>query len=300
MSLSMPVHVYAAATAKISVMVLDEEGQSIKNADVKVHFTSGEYTLEGKTDNQGTISLTGYSGEGRIGGEINKNGYYYSTFHYDYHPFSKKFGRWEPWDKHITVVLRPIGNPVPMYVRNRWFSVPMLGQEIGFDLMKADWVIPYGQGVTPDFIVRTEREINGEEIDATLTITFSNKHDGIQVIKEDHGIFDLGSWYRLPRTAPEDGYQSEFTGRRYRGPKGYVRGDDTNNFIFRVRTEVDENGRIIKALYGKIRGDIEFAPLEDHAGSFRMHYYINPDGTRNLEFDPERNLFPKGRGEAQP
>ena len=36
----------------------------------------------------------------------------------------------------------------------------------------------------------------------------------------------------------------------------------------------------MKAWYGKIYGDF-----------FDMVYYLNPDGTRNVEFDPKRNLF---------
>lgn len=34
-----------------------------------------------------------------------------------------------------------------------------------------------------------------------------------------------------------------------------------------------------------------------------MHYYLNPDDTKNLEYDPEKNLFkslPSGEGVALP
>jgi len=43
---------------------------------------------------------------------------------------------------------------------------------------------------------------------------------------------------------------------------------------------LDKDGKVVKALYGKIYGDF-----------FDMVYYLNPDGTRNIEYDPKRNLF---------
>jgi hypothetical protein len=237
-----------------------------------------------------------------VGGGAKKEGYYSSSFHHAYHPFSKKFGRWEPWDKHITVVLRPIGNPVPMYVRNRFFEIPKNGEEIGFDLMKADWVIPYGQGVVADWIVRIDRRyVSMSDFDAMLTVTFSNKSDGIQLVKEERGYFGEGSWFQLPRLAPETGYKSKLVKKiSLTDPRFFPGESDDNNYIFRVRTKLDEEGKIVEAMYGKILGDMNFAALAGENGGIRMHYYLNPDGTRNLEFDPERNLFPKGRGEAQP
>jgi hypothetical protein len=292
------------AEAKVTVRVVDEEGRPVEDAQITMCFFGGcrdKDIFRELTDSKGFFTESALSSDGRVGGSVKKKGYYSSSFHYAFTPFNKKFDRWQPWNKHLTVVLRQIGNPVPMYVRNRWFSVPMLGEGVGFDLMKADWVIPYGQGVTADFIIKTERKITEDERDSKLTITFSNEHDGIQLIKEDRGIFNLGSRYRLPRTAPEDEYLPQYVVHRYTGPKwGIISRDETNNFIFRVRTEVDDEGRIVKALYGKILGDFRFAPLEGNAGDFLMHYYLNPDGTRNLEFDTERNLFPKGRGEALP
>ena len=55
-------------------------------------------------------------------------------------------------------------------------------------------------------------------------------------------------------------------------------------------------------MYGKIRNDIEFAPRSKIV-KIKMHYYLNPDYTRNLEFDPKRNLFtnlPKFEKVGQP
>jgi hypothetical protein len=67
---------------------------------------------------------------------------------------------------------------------------------------------------------------------------------------------------------------------------------EDQNYFFRVRTVLDEQGRIKSALYGKISGDIKFGVNR----VIRFNYYLNPTSLdRNLEFDPKRNLFTRLR-----
>ena len=55
------------------------------------------------------------------------------------------------------------------------------------------------------------------------------------------------------------------------------------NYFFRVRTVLDENGKVKSALYGKIYGDF-----------MHFSYYLNPTpNDRNVEFDPKQNLLKK-------
>jgi len=61
------------------------------------------------------------------------------------------------------------------------------------------------------------------------------------------------------------------------------------NYLLRVRSVADKNGNVVKANYGKIEGD--FRVYKKGAANFT--YFFNPDGTRNLEEDPDRNLFQK-------
>ncbi|WP_432823270.1 hypothetical protein [Trichloromonas sp.] len=281
----------AFGVININVKVIDESGKQLKDAKLRVRFSGGEMPVIRNTDDKGNCSITSSSNDGVVVGTAIKDGYYDSTFHHDF--YAQKLGVWQPWGKKLTVVMRPIVNPVPMYVRNASFNVPVTEEEVGFDLEKADWVIPYGQGTHSDFIFNVERRFdNVDNFDAKMTLTFSNAHDGIQVFKDDGGgDFNVGSWFRLSRMAPESGYQSNLERRRSRG--SYGRYDDKNeaednNFIFRVRSEVDETGNLKRAMYGKIRGDIRFSTGVLKVG---MHYYLNSDYTSNLEFDPKRNLF---------
>ena len=46
-------------------------------------------------------------------------------------------------------------------------------------------------------------------------------------------------------------------------------------------------------MYGKILGDIGFDPAFQKTIDLRFTYYLNPDYTRNLEYDRTKNLFDK-------
>ncbi len=296
----------ASDLAKVTFRVIDEEGKIVEGAHVRIRFQGGTLDRDaatGITNSEGIFSATGPSKDGQIAGGVRKDGYYISSFRYFFS--MTKLGQWLPWDKEMTVVLRQKVNPVPMYVRNSYFEIPAHGREIGFDLMKADWVIPYGQGVKSDFIMRVDREYkNVDNFDATLTLTFTNKYDGIQTIKDNRGgIYSVGSEYQLPRTAPATEYQTKLVIRISEGMYGeHTDISADNNYLFRVRSEVDEEGKLKRAMYGKILGEIKFAALSKN-GEIGMHYYLNPDYTRNLEYDPKKNLFkslPSGEGVALP
>lgn len=199
-------------------------------------------------------------------------------------------GKWQPWNPTIQFVLKPIGVRVPMYAKKEWsLAIPEDNKPIGYDLELGDWVAPYGKGITPDFIFTLERKATNitQAFDATLALTFHDDGDGIQSVMSDSG----GSSLRIPRTAPEDGYETKLTKRIYRETDAtpIVTDTQTNqNYFFRVRTKKDDNGNIVSALYGKICDDIEFWPN----GKMRFQYYLNSKlNSRATEFDPKQNLF---------
>ncbi|GAB7025024.1 hypothetical protein [Geotalea toluenoxydans] len=290
-----PENSQALTLAKLILNVVDEKNQPVEGADIEICFVGGctsDDVKNYKTDENGTCKVSGLSKDGQISAGITKKDYYSTLFHQDY--YISKLGMWQPWNKEYTVVLRPKINPVPMYVREKWITIPVVGKEIGFDLVKFDWVIPYGQGVTSDFIFRVDRQYKDvDNFDAIMTLTFSNESDGIQLLKEDTGgDFNVGSRFRLPRNAPETGYVRKLAKRKTRG--GGVFYDDAyedSNYFFRVRSEKDEKGNLTRAMYGKIKGDIKIDPRSTETGDIHLFYYLNPDYTRNLEFDPDKNLF---------
>lgn len=100
----------------------------------------------------------------------------------------------------------------------------------------------------------------------------------------------------LPREAPKSGYEPKLDMKIARAAEGAAietGAREDQNYFFRVRTVLDSNGKVVRALYGKIHGNIECDPLNSERGLLRFTYYLNPTSLdRNLEFDPKRNLFP--------
>lgn len=283
--------------AKISIKVVDEKGNPMEAVNAGISFGEPDgkgqqkvVTEKGMTGPDGIFSASRKT-INQIAYGAEKQGYYKSYGRYDF--LSHAEGRWLPWNPEMTLVLRKIENPVPMYARDthmKIITLPVANKSIGFDLIEYDWVAPYGKGKHQDFLFKlTGKYVNDYEFDAKLEISFPNKFDGIQLVKEDRS---QGSMLKLPRFAPETGYQSKLTKSKSRSPGNPLKQDsqDDNNYIFRIRSE-ERNGKLIRAMYGKIQGDIVFDVEKSGNASIIMKYYLNPDYTRNLEFDINRNLF---------
>lgn len=291
------------STAKATIIVINEDGKPIEGARAGISFEKNKKvepgvditSIDGLTDAQGRFIAQHSNDSNVISYGAEKEGYYYSSGEYR---FAERGSLgWKPWNPELNVVLRKIQNQVPMYARNTNESVleiPIVGKEIGFDLVVFDWVMPYGKGVVPDLLFNLERRVAGrKDFDATITMTFPNKFDGIQLYKENR---QYGSQFHLPRFAPESGYGKSLILREWRNPgDGSVKRnfnflDEDVNYLFRVRSE-EKGGKFVKAMYGKISGPIDFSAVHSITAKIYFKYYLNPDYTRNLEFDPKRNLF---------
>ena len=198
----------------------------------------------------------------------------------------------------LTIVLKKIKNPVPMYakkVNSVWgiSKIPVFNQDVGYDLEVGDWVAPHGKGKTADFVFNVVAENKDPKKDrkCVYNIKFSNDKDGIQEYNANKGNQSV---YRWPYEAPEDGYVKKIekydivsSDRREKN----IKNDNEMNYIYRVRTKTDGKGNIIEARYGKIQGEITVFSN----GGIQFTYCFNPSGNHSLEFDTEKNLFiPEG------
>jgi hypothetical protein len=292
--------VNAMGMAKVTIKVVDEEENPVEDANVRICFHGGclkKDAIKGKTDSKGLFVVSGSSSDGVTGGAVEKVGYYDSGYHQDF--ITWNLGMWQPWNKEIKVILRPKIKPVPMYVRDKWVTIPAVGKKVGFDLVKFDWVVPYGLGIVADLLIQVDRRLkNYDDFDSIMTMTFPNKFDGIQTFELDMGgDFGVGSVFRTPRYAPESGYQAKLITTISSKDLPVYRTKETFNFI-RVRSELDKNGKLKRAMYGKMKGRLIAEPRDSATAKIQLYYWLNPDYTRNMEFDTDRNLFsPLPRGE---
>jgi hypothetical protein len=293
--------------AQITFRVVTDDGAPVPNVEVAastfLFWKQGEgfgqdvyETTKARTDGDGVAKLifTSERGDCRYG--IFDVPGYYATRNLQYQLREAQDGKWQPWNPTVEVVLKPILKPVPMYARKvgdiaKPCEIPAADKPVGFDLLVGDWVAPYGQGKTADLLFAVTENVafvtTEKPFDLSLGITFSNEGDGIQSVRVP---IDQGSELRLPRFAPENGYQTSLLKRiaRIEGKAIDAGVREDENYFFRVRTVLDEKGRIKSALYGKIVGDVQFWGNR----RVRFTYYLNATSLdRNMEFDPRHNLF---------
>lgn len=95
-------------------------------------------------------------------------------------------GIWQPWNPTYKVLLRKKMNPIPMYwktVESLHKGFPANGQPVGYDLLKGDFVPPYGNGEKPDFVFSVHGEFYSVlNRKVSTVLSFSNEWDGIHEI----------------------------------------------------------------------------------------------------------------------
>lgn len=300
------------ASFLVCFRVVDENGAPVPEATIRGGGwipdgrQSSEFSATTKDDGHALVRAKTAMD---IGGEVAKPGFYRSVFYTmfgDKEPSAIERGRWQPWGATNTVVLKHIRNPVPMYGKYVKLRLPPLGCARGYDLEKGDWVLPYGKGVVSDLVFCVTGQVErttgrygpNTQSDLRMTVTFANAGDGIQTTNAPvHKGGYLGSLLASSHEAPAAGYLSGYSYHRRERPSpadciNVYTNQETQIAYIRVRSRVDEQGAVISAMYGKMYGDLwaRFRP-DDGSVEISFAYYLNPDGTRNVEFDPNRNLL---------
>lgn len=270
----------------LSVHVTDENGKPLPGVKVNIEFeistaNGSPFTTVSKiTNGDGDVAATGLGTS--VGYSISISGYYRSVA--------------DSGDaKAVVAILKTIDNPKPMYARYisyRDMIFPSDGRPYSYDLVAGDWLPPLGHGSTPDFtfqVTGSQQIVKNQ--DNELKLTFANPDDGIQAI----AVVETESALRLPKLAPETGYQNQWTWHSVIRPdetsdKYIIPSEANRAYFFRVRSKRDHSGNIV-ALYGKISHDLNYGIARSNQMCIQMaSYYLNPDGTRTMEFDVSKNL----------
>lgn len=264
-----PVAACAGTPINVKLHVVDDDGKPVADAKVGMGFllSHGGNSFRGVTNPGGYVEASDRAAFG-VKIRIYREGYYESNIRTGY------------GDQDLTLVFREERNPIAMYAKRTAIRPPVMGVEFGYDLMKGDYVSPYGKGVISDIVFTTlSDQKDAWNFAYHISVRFSNPHDGLYPFYVDNPE----SKYRSDYLAPASDYRGEWDFRRI-SVKG--RPDETNldrnrNYYFRVRTTVDDEGKIESAHYGKIYGD--FPSI--------VHYFNPTPNDRNVEFDLERNLL---------
>jgi hypothetical protein len=297
---------HAILPKSIKVSVVDEKGTAIPSATVRVGWTqSGGWSgspksdsKEGTTDKNGSFNFLGRT-KGDVGIYAEKEGYYGTYM--------------APSEDNPTLVtLRKKQNPIPMYAKRAKIDFPAGEGDFGYDLSIGDLVEPHGKGIHADIIFRlstTEKPWRDGRIIYSLhgDIVFENPEDGLAPVFIPIRAYPQ-SVYKMPFRAPVTGYQHSLNAafgiekkteyysseevevwhwfpNYYPRKEGSFFSHEVNAFI-RVRSETEAG-----SMYGFLRGIPSFIYRGDDIPSVSFDYFLNPDGTTNIEFNPEQNLI---------
>ena len=87
--------------------------------------------------------------------------------------------------------------------------------------------------------------------------------------------------------APEEGYTGVWSASHRKGEKGFSR-DDNNKFYFTAL-----NGAIYGRMEVTIRAYYGHRPTSAGLGYVGIKYWLNPNGSRNLQYDPSKRIRPR-------
>jgi len=278
--------------ATVKVRVVDENGQPIKGvlSEVMSMSMDDSNSKKGFSDIDGMYSVHLRNIHLNIGGFFNKP---------DYYETKGKFWSWglgqgyvPPAETNFVVVLKRIIEPIPMKERELLAIFPRLDEPFGYDLVIGDWVAPDGKGENTDMLLTAEKQYVAEDdFTVKLFVEFTGEHNGIQSFHYSSKKVDylLRSELPPPPIAPLSGYiqTHEITTRRIPNPKWFeVKSthDKERMWIFRIRTEVDDDGKIVAANYGWFTRDFGIGNIPDGTARTGFKFYYNPDPhSRSLE-----------------
>jgi len=284
--------------ASVTVKVVGDDQSPIEGARVGAGFELPYWVnqpyratpREGITANDGIVAFKEKT-SGRVTFGVTKEGYYQTIGQ----PisFASQLQAKAPFEAEVTATLKRKINPIAMYARKVQKEIPVATGPVGFDLEAGDWVAPYGKGGTSDLLFTLKRQFTDRRsYEASVTITFPNKGDGVQPISLEDT--NSGSELKLPRTAPEDGYEPKLVASvgASQNDAGHEGASANSSFFFRVRTVLDDEKKVKSAVYGKIDGGIRLDAINSKTCFVIFTYYLNPTpNDRNMEFNPQKNLF---------
>lgn len=275
----------------ITLKTVDDFTHPVSDVDVKVFMGMNDrpngYWIEGKTNTDGIYPIKGRTCGNEIEIRLSKEGYYTSKKTLCLAKNGKehrvKNGRWLPYPMEQTIVLRKIGNPIPLISSGKFLVFPTTNVWVGFDMELGDFVMPVGKGRVVDFdcLVEWDGLPPAKSRYCKLSLKMPDDLSGgyyNPCVNESEHPFSFiaktsGSFVREIKVVNRDGNPST-TKIPFR---------EGSEFVTRTRCKVDEHNRLIRANYGSIRG-LSVSPSWDGNPTFRIQTVFNPNvNDTNLE-----------------
>lgn len=275
LSILFGLNLLSAKEIRVDLQVADQTGNPVPVAQCIVQFNKADSgkveVVTGQTNADGVFKATANTLES-LYVEVNKSGYYQARL-YDISGNQDL--------KQVIKLPRKI-NPTALYVRHHTgnssesLKFPKNDQWYEYDLKVGDWVQPQGKGIVAD--VKMRLHCDKESLAQTyLELEAIDASAGFHLTDEIISYSEL----KLHHQAPESSYAKTLV----------INAGDWENYrgiFYRSRVQLDKDGKVISAHYGKIQGPITL----NREGSVGLtHYFNGKPNDRNLEFDPSKNLL---------
>ncbi len=254
--------------------VVDENGQPVEGAEIHFSWTdlspAGGSETKITSDGNGLFSLTNIRGKHLGINSVTKTGYYtslqQSQFSFEYAIKSEaNFHRPDP------------ASPVIFHLKKKGEAEPLMHAEplYGFSIDRVPHYIDLetgkktvGGSPVGDIAVRVERPSQASNREKyNWSVSFEAMNGGVVETEEE-----------FPFLAPDSGYQPAIELK-------YDANDPKwKNYVEKKFYLKSRGGK----LYARIK--VGIYPLYQNASAIRFEYFANPSGSRNLEFDPEKQI----------
>lgn len=192
----------------------------------------------------------------------------------------------EPFDESngLTLSLMPKISPLPLVARrieNAHLAYTGEASVMRYDCFVADWLPPYGKGKVPDIEFVMNKNGRSQEIPYIASFRFMNPNDGFMRINEEYArgmaIREAPQKLSLVNSIDLPIYSSS--------TKQYEAGLEEKQYVFRVRTQLGNDGTVISAYYGKLYDAFQ-VHVRDIGIDVSFLYFLNPSqNNRNLEYN---------------
>lgn len=252
--------------------VVDENDAPV--ADAHVHFSwnviadekfwNGTDETNVVSDSNGLFSLLDRRGK-RLSARASKEGY---------HTPKSEFFSFEYANPYDGLFIPKSNEPVVFHLRKKVETEPMIHGRQLYDF-KTDGTPYYLDLLTGKKF--TEKPV-GWDLAISLIRSESNTEQKfnwtVKIETSGGGLIETNSDFMFP--APEAGYNNVELGQEASGPRW--RSGATFSFFFKSRNKI--YGQFKAGVYPKYRTN----------AAIDLNYYVNPSGSRNLEFDPAKEI----------
>ena len=186
----------------------------------------------------------------------------------------------------MRILIRKIRKPIHLVSKYDWVDVPTTNQWISFDMMKQDWLPPYGKGITEDFRIffLWNGKKPNERAEASLVLKVASDEPGAYICPRHPDSEFSSSYHASTNKFIDNEFRWNFHYENGRCVEQFM---DTNvELILRTRCITNQITKAVSYNYGRIY-KMPFTGGWHGKGGIGLFYDFNPT-PNDTNLEPKR------------